>query len=147
VFELDRTPLFSFQRSKDQRHQTHALTNYSATNRPDQYIVSTAVVKNFFNLFSNSMFAAFHLIFQRQNIVCLYGHATFVKKIIKLFFDPDLMISFLAGPQHQGLIRRQVGGRDQAVVGINPLPVHVGPALADEPPRSCAGGGQPGFVK
>ncbi len=46
MFELDRTPLFSFQRSKDPCHPTHALTNCSAANRRIQYIDSAAVVKN-----------------------------------------------------------------------------------------------------
>jgi len=58
VFELDRTPLFSFQRSKDPRHQTHALTNCSAADRLVEYTVSAATVKSFFDLFSKNIFAA-----------------------------------------------------------------------------------------
>jgi hypothetical protein len=58
VFELDRTPLFSFQRSKDPRHQTRAPTNRNVANRLVYYIDYAAVVKNFFNLFSKSFFAA-----------------------------------------------------------------------------------------
>jgi hypothetical protein len=45
---------------KDQKIRAikHALTNCIAANRPNQYIDSDAVVKNFFNLFSKSIFAA-----------------------------------------------------------------------------------------
>ena len=57
------------------------------------------------------------------------------------------MIGFLAGAQHQGLVRRQVGSRDQAVLGVYPLTVHVSPALANEPTRGRTGGGQAGFMK